>query len=99
MKLITIGTVTVLLLVVAAGVRCQQDDKEMGKGSKKMLTKPMPDSTTAKPCSCTRTYAPVCANNGVTYNNQCAFLCAKKLNRSLKVTRVDRCKKPVEAEA
>uniref|UniRef100_A0A182VUL4 Kazal-like domain-containing protein n=1 Tax=Anopheles minimus TaxID=112268 RepID=A0A182VUL4_9DIPT len=97
MKVIMIGTVTVILLVMIAGVCCQQDEKEKGKGFNTLLPKLAPKlNSTAKPCPCKRTYLPLCASNGQTYNNACAFRCAKQLERSLTVTRKGRCEKDAE---
>uniref|UniRef100_A0A182YNF8 Kazal-like domain-containing protein n=1 Tax=Anopheles stephensi TaxID=30069 RepID=A0A182YNF8_ANOST len=89
MKFISVG-IAVLLLVAIASVSCMLDGKEKPNHPRLVAPTKM-ESTTAKPCPCARTYKPVCASDGHTYNNACSFRCAKQLNRALHVKSEGRC--------
>uniref|UniRef100_A0A182JPM1 Kazal-like domain-containing protein n=1 Tax=Anopheles christyi TaxID=43041 RepID=A0A182JPM1_9DIPT len=75
-QLVTIVVAVVLLSVTIASVSCEQH-QEVASGRLTILPR---RPTTAKmriiptkPCFCPRTYKPLCASNGKTYNNQCSF--------------------------
>ena len=42
-------------------------------------------------CACPRMYDPICASNGVTYGNECTFLCAARKRSDLKMVKRDAC--------
>jgi len=57
---------------------------------------PEPQTTTTKRafvCKCEDTAEPICANNGVTYNNMCRFECAKHKVTRLRVVKEGDCGK------
>uniref|UniRef100_A0A182TMY4 Kazal-like domain-containing protein n=1 Tax=Anopheles melas TaxID=34690 RepID=A0A182TMY4_9DIPT len=94
MKLVTIVPVVVVLLCLMAAA---SDENEAATRRWSLLPK-RPSTPkwnlSAKPCACPRTYKPLCASNGQTYNNHCAFKCAKQLNASLSVKVQARCDEP-----
>lgn len=46
-------------------------------------------------CRCTLEYFPVCASNGLTYENWCIFDCVQDENHDLKVNYEDECQQKV----
>lgn len=94
MKLVTIVPVVMVLLCLMAAA---SDENEAATRRWSLLPK-RPSTPkwnlSAKPCACPRTYKPLCASNGQTYNNHCAFKCAKQLNATLSVKAQARCDEP-----
>lgn len=43
------------------------------------------------PCACPRMYDPICGSNGITYGNECTFLCAQGKLSNLKMVKRDAC--------
>lgn len=43
------------------------------------------------PCACPRMYDPICASNGITYGNECTFLCAQRKLADLRMVKRDAC--------
>lgn len=42
-------------------------------------------------CACPRMYDPICASNGITYGNECTYLCAARTKTDLKIVKRDAC--------
>lgn len=42
-------------------------------------------------CACPRMYDPICASNGVTYGNECTYLCAARKKSDLTIVKRDAC--------
>lgn len=42
-------------------------------------------------CACPRMYDPICGSNGITYGNECTFLCAQNKLSDLRMVKRDAC--------
>lgn len=47
-------------------------------------------------CRCSREYSPICASNGISYDNECLFLCEKQTNGELSIKSRGKCGKQVD---
>lgn len=55
---------------------------------------PEPDNSPSRgrsSCACPRMYDPICGSNGITYGNECTFLCAARKRTDLRIVRRDAC--------
>lgn len=46
-----------------------------------------------RPCTCARTYSPLCGTDKRTYANTCKFICAQRSSRRLKIGHWGVCRK------
>lgn len=51
----------------------------------------IPEPRGRSTCACPRMYDPICASNGITYGNECTFLCAQSKRTELKMVKRDAC--------
>lgn len=51
----------------------------------------IPEPRGRSSCACPRMYDPICGSNGITYGNECTFLCAQSKRTDLKMVRRDAC--------
>lgn len=51
----------------------------------------IPEPYSRSSCACPRMYDPICGSNGITYGNECTFLCAARKKTDLTITKRDAC--------
>lgn len=52
---------------------------------------PEPGPYSRSSCACPRMYDPICGSNGITYGNECTFLCAARKKADLTILKRDAC--------